>query len=117
MPKFRVLAGNHSEGYVDEVNRKDPLIFHQGEVVNSKSNLVAIHNKPGSIKFEKVPENTPAKYENDKPRSKSKEIVDNLEELTVRDLKEMASQEEIEIDNAMNKVEIINAIRNQRDLV
>jgi len=67
MGKFEVLRGIHSEG-VDEKDK--PIEFHVGDVVNSKTDLLK-HNKPGSEKFRRVPDETAAKNDSSKKSQKA----------------------------------------------
>lgn len=56
MPRFRVLAGVHSEG---------GRTYYKGDIVDRKSDLNRL-NSPGSLKFEHVP---------DEPKRSSKDTA------------------------------------------
>ncbi len=126
--KFRILTGRHTEGIGEN---GAPIIYYGpdrksgrlGDVVDSVCNLLVL-NKEHSIKFDKVPEDTPTTHNGGEPLGKvSKTSVatmepvdDSLESMTVIALKQLASEEEIEIDATMKKEELISCIRVARDL-
>ncbi len=138
MPKFRVLRGRHTEGrhpngdliiycgprpYKDDNGQNQ---FTLGDVIETNQNLMVL-NKQASIKFEEVPDSTPVTHNSGQPlktagkASASALAVaevenDGLEDLTVAKLREIAADEEIELDVSMRKDEIINSIRIARDL-
>ncbi len=137
MPKFRVLRGRHTEGKhpngdliifcgprtIRERGKED--VFIPGDVVDSKANLMIL-NKQSSIKFDKVPDNTPITHNSGQPLKvvgkKASALAvaevenDGLESLTRAKLVEIAEEEEVDVDATMKKDEIVNAIRIGRDL-
>ena len=101
---FKVLRGSHSEG---------GKTYRKGEVVDSKSDLIK-HNSSGSIKFANVfddgakqdaKEAVPSSVATKNPHER-----EELEALTLPDLKEIAADEEVEIDSTFKKEEIISAL-------
>ncbi len=115
MNQYRLIRGRHVEmqptengiGYKKvtymardrEGNQQEGL----PDVVESDKDLVKIH---GPHKFIKV-EGTP---------SQPAEESDGLEKMTVAQLKEVAEESEIELDDTMKKAEIIQAIRSAMEV-
>lgn len=61
MPKFKILNGRHSEGtHKNSEGKVVSTIYQRGDIVDSKSDLVAKFNSPGAEKFELVHEATTA---------------------------------------------------------
>ena len=59
MPVFRVLAGVHCEG---ERGSDGKLVkYRRGDIFRSKSDVDKSHNQPMSIRFERLPDDTPVK--------------------------------------------------------
>ena len=130
--KFKIMFGIHSEGAVPGTYRTDPTgtplfdprQYYPGEVVASRSDLLK-HNRLFSHepKFLRVDDATPDKYDamekeqvkGEKGVPKPAKIVEDLESMTVAQLKELAKAEEIEIDDTMRKPEMIGWIRQCRD--
>ena len=55
MTKYEVLHGRHSEGsHKDKNGREVFTIYQQGDIVDSKSDLVAMFNSPGCEKFKRI---------------------------------------------------------------
>ena len=107
MAKFKVLRGLHSEG---------GCTYQPGDVVDSASDL-SRHNRPGSRKFEKVEGDVPSSIEAvqvaaEKGFNSSEEpAVVPLEHLTLKQLKDLASEWEIDLGSSIKKDEIISTLR------
>ncbi len=86
MAKFKVLAGHHNEG---------GKTYGPGDIVDSASDLNK-HNKQEAIKFEQVGEVLSPQ--------------DELKQHTVAELQDLAAEEEIDLGDAVKKLEIIEAI-------
>jgi len=105
--KFKVLRGQHSEG---------GETYRAGDVVDSASDLNR-HNSPGAKKFEQLeggvadvpsasPPATPAVEDED-----SGEESDDLDDMTVVQLKTFAEEEEIDLAGVSRKDEILSTVR------
>lgn len=91
--KFKVLHGLHYEGKNSDGKAK---CYKRGDVVDSASDLDKKFNSPGSIKFERVPDSTAVTVA-------EPELAEQLEKMTVPQLREFAAEHEIEIDSAYSK--------------
>jgi len=130
--KFRLLAGCHSEG-TDQDGK--PITFRKGDVFESDYNLDKMFNSVGAIKFEaldgvqfksaledmsdeelaaEVVRRQEAKAGN-QPTSTEYQEEDSLDSMTVRELKNFAEQEEIDLGNASTKENIIRVIRSSQN--
>lgn len=117
--KYKVLSGKHNEGGVT---------YFKGEIVNSKSDLEE-HNSPGSVKFQKVPEDSQVSVVEDEDGNETEEetIVGdtgvpnelselykeypNVDSMKVPELEELAEIEEIELSEAKNKEQKLDTIK------
>jgi hypothetical protein len=108
--KFRLIRGSHNEG---------GKTYKKGDTFESKSNLL-LHNTPGvQPKFVKVKRN-PEYIEEAEPIAAAKpakpthptteEDRATLESMSVNQLKAMAEEEEIDLDGATRKDDIIEKI-------
>lgn len=103
----RVLRGSHSEG---------GRTYRKGQVVDSKSNLSKLHNKPGSIKFlavEADAQDNMGVTDLIRKGNTDLEVLHTREELSTlsrADLMEIAKDEEIELGPTMKKEDIIIAL-------
>lgn len=107
--KFRLLAGHHCEGKKDPATNQ--LIRHkQGDVFESEIELDRKFNRPGCIKFERITGDVPVtvpstpSQENKAGNGYSKE---ELESLTVNELKKLAEEDSIDLTGASTKDQII----------
>ena len=127
--KFRVLDGVHSEGAIPGTYRLDgagapmsqPRVYLTGEVVASRSDLEKHNPIYGVKKFARVDDSVPDKYDAmERELAKGEnvsgpaKVVEDLESMTVAQLRQAAEAEEIELDDTMRKQEIINWIRQSR---
>jgi len=127
MRKFKVVAGKHHE---------QGTLFHQGDIVATDNDLNKHNKGKGSIKFEEMPPNTPAKNK-PKPRLKQptlpsipkkptvEPVTSTAEEddaegietpdfssMKVAELKAYAEENEIDLEDATKKADVILAIEN-----
>ena len=125
MPKFKIEHGHHSER---------GLLFQQGSVVDSVSDLAAKFNSPGAVKFTAVPADTEAhpgiQMENlhslppqEEPlteHSKPTESIvpdqseETLKAMTVADIQKFAAEEEIDLSGCKTKEQMIKTIMSVR---
>ena len=135
--KFRVLNGVHSEGSVPGTYRKntygeifsEPRIYHTNDVVASRGDLLRHNPIHGEQKFERVDDSTPDKYDAmerelakaqavapSQPQSAPREPTpaDDLESLTISQLRQTAAAEGIDLDADWKKQEIVDWIRQSR---
>lgn len=103
--KFRMIRGRHS----DTTGR-----YIKGDVIESDIDLAAKFNSPGSIKFVKVSDDTPATdpsaKKSDLPDVDSEdegEIPAQYSNYTVAELRTIAEDEEIDLGGATKKSEIV----------
>ena len=124
--KFKVLSGVHSEGALPGTYREDPggvpliqpRVYRTGEVVASRSDLLLHNPVYGQMKFEKVPDNTPDKYDAEE-RALAKDVKqtpveESLESLTVPELHQLAKAEGIDLGDLSRKAEIISWMKESR---
>jgi hypothetical protein len=123
--KFRLVAGIHYSGRKAEGTLKKWI---QGDVLESEINLTRRHRN----KFVRVPDETPVSRQEEDEEVKrlaeeeeeenfTDEIGDEYEEepdyesMTLKQLKEIAQQEEIEITSVSKKDDLIKLIRSVRE--
>lgn len=121
--KFRVLSGVHSEGAVPGTYRIDPVgapmsqprIYTHGEIVASRSDLLKHNPIHGEKKFERVDDSVPDKYDGQETAmNESPQVAEDLELLTIPQLRHMAAAEGIDLGDFTRKSEIIDWIRTSR---
>jgi len=112
--KFKVLRGTHTEGSPSKM-------YRMGEVLDSESNLLRFNSR-GAVKFEmlKCYKKEDLKEFEEEKKSTEKEMKgadpetsyskEELETLNVADLREMAEDEEVELDASMKKADIVSAL-------
>jgi len=111
--KFRIKEGVHSEGAIPGTYRRDPTgapmfsprVYVDGDIVASRSDLSKHNPAHGAKKFERVDDSMPDKYDGNAPP------VDELEAMTVAQLRELSVAEEIDLGEATKKADIIEWIR------
>lgn len=126
MPVFRVLSGTHCEG---ERGPDGKLVkYRRGDVFRARGDLDKTHNHPGSIRYERLPENTPTKNANvvaqaaaegfntaftdsDQSPPGVQSIFADLQKMDVAALTKFAQEEEIDLGNLKKKEEIIAQIK------
>lgn len=125
MPVFRVLSGVHCEG---ERGADGKLVkYRRGEIFKSKSDLDKTHNQPMSIRFERLPDDTPltrpqvaqaaaqgfntAFTDTNQPTPELQKIFDDIQKMDVAALQKFAAEEEIDLGNLKKKEEIIAQIK------
>lgn len=92
MAKFRLTTGIHSEG---------GRTYKPGDIIDSMSNL-AKHNIRGDMPRFVLVEGNPVSRPLGDPTS-----VDFLEGMTIQELRQYAAEEEIDLQDATKKAEII----------
>ena len=100
MPKFKLIAGRHITGKTEQ----DRKIYRIGDVVESDRDLV---ERFGKDKFQRVGDDAVATVVNGEARAE-------LEAMSVRDLRELAEADEVELGNATRKNEIIRVLLEAR---
>lgn len=125
MPVFRILRGVHCEG---ERGTDGKLIkYRNGDIFKSKSDLDKMHNQPNSIRFERLPDNTPTKNpdvanaaaagfntaftDSDQLPNNLQTMFADLQKMDVAALQKFAAEEEIDLGNLKKKDEIIAQIK------
>ena len=102
MARWKLLSGVHFDSEALPVHLENiegaeraPGTFYAGDIFDSDRNLLR-HNVQGSVRFEKLSEES-----------------DNLDTLTVSQLRALAEEEEIELPSNMKKAAMVAAIRGQ----
>lgn len=107
MATWKILRGVHNDGNAKLVKAADPdeltgverepndHIFYAGDIIETDVDL-SRHNAPGHIRFEKLTESEPQ---------------DELVGMTVKELRDLAEQEKVELPSNLSKPQIIEAIR------
>ncbi len=109
MPTFKMLRGRHAEGK-DENGKQ--IIHERGSTFASNHDLDRIYNKPNSTKFQRVSDEKLKQLpptQHAVPNQNT--ISDGLEDLTIGKLRELAAEEEIDIEGAIKKDDILSRIR------
>jgi len=107
--KHRVLRGSHFEG---------GKRYRKGDTVLSKSELAKKYNFPNSKKYEFIgtvsdggeSEETPIEITPETDDKENRWTQAELEALTVNELKELAEDEEVDLEGLRLKEEIVEAI-------
>lgn len=110
MAIWKVLRGIHSDKTAKPVSLVEVKgitraegIFYPGDIIESDKDL-AKHNTPADTRFEKLPEHEPIS-----PPARG---VNGLSGMTVKELRKLAADEEVILDETVvRKEEIINTIR------
>lgn len=101
--RFQLLAGRHCETGCDG----HEYVYTRGEKFDSPNNLL-LKNEPGvKPKFRRLDENEP----DHGPGGPAEDV---LEDLTIPQLRQIAEDDEIELDGATLKADIIAKIRAAR---
>lgn len=104
MAIWEVLSGVHNDGKAKPVELVDVPgmerkpgdgVFYAGDKIDTEVDL-AVHNTPGSVRFKKHKESEPQ---------------DELAGMTVKELRDLADQEQIVLPSNISKPQIIEAIR------
>lgn len=102
MPRWKLVTGVHSDQDAILIQAKEipgaergPGLFYAGDVFDSDKDL-SHFNIPGSVRFEKLADDP-----------------DDLDRLTMPQLKTLAGEEEIEVPSNLRKPDLIKAIRSQ----
>ncbi len=124
MPRFRLKHGKHSQKEpvldADGKPQKDrngkpmlaPKIYAQGETFESQHDLVALFNRPGAEKFERVGgEDRPQWRDESPPAPPPSTPEKTLEQMTVAELKSLAAEEEVDVKGAEKKEELVQRLR------
>ena len=108
--KFRVLEGKHQEGGV---------LYRRGEVVDSACDLVKRCNTRVSKKFERVPDDTLMKQEEESldaervEKAEENEVSDQFTGMTIAELRDLAADpvNRIDLKGATKKEDILEILR------
>lgn len=123
MPTFKLVAGRHAHGDKVYIAKKSGQ-----DVIKTDLDLDKIHNQPGAIKFQRLSDEpvkggTPEpkkdeETEGNDPSSKSSKTwsMEELEQLTVKELHELADEEEIAINKSAPKADLINQLASALEL-
>lgn len=105
--KFLLLRGLHAAKYGDL-----EVVHHPKDMVESSLDLCKLFNSPGSTRFQRAPSSAQVTVQG-KPLDGSavRAQVENLEQMTVAELREYAANNEVELGNATKKDEIVETIR------
>ena len=131
--KFKVLGGKHTETAQEG---KVATIYHRGDIVEANHDLCRMFNKPKSLKFLRVPDNTPnkrtlpslpPKVEDDpedilnarddlestgeETLSEESELQDSFSDLKKAELISLAEENEIDLGDATLKADILRVVR------
>lgn len=104
--RFELLAGAHTEGEVSQGTR---VIYHPGDIIESDVDLAKMF---GSEKFRKMDESEPNVA---KKRSQSQQTItiptrEELNKMSMADLRALAAEEEIDVSTTSKKEEVVNMI-------
>jgi len=118
--KYKILSGVHSEGAVPGTYRVDPggtpmcapRVYNPGDVVASRSDLLKHNPVRGEKRFERVEDSAPDKY--DGVPDGASVAGEELESMTVQQLKQLADAEGIDLGDFTRKSEIISWIHASR---
>lgn len=118
MPRFQLLRGIHNEGgktyyprgfYIDEEGNQHQEGVEGQDIIDSKSDL-SKHNSLGIEKFRPLPD-LPASV------SQAKETQeDGLEDLTIKELRDLAKTNDIDLGTATKHIELVEVIRGEMQL-
>jgi len=101
--RFKVLRGCHAEG---------KRVYQRGEVVTTDVDLAKRFNSPGSIKFQQLPDDSPVQQAAEAGYDSADEpSVVQLEAYTVKQLRDLADSNDVDLVGFTKKEEIINALR------
>lgn len=133
--KFRVLRGNHAEGKYPKGHSWEgrSIIYDIGEIVDSKTNLARFNSAgPLGPKFQRIYDSTPAtdklRQAADFARQQEAEVIyddgngphgpvqsqepaDNLDSLSLSELKKLGKEEGITLPANATQEEIIRTLR------
>lgn len=99
--RFKLLRGAHAD---------DSGVHEMGEVFDTDQDL-NLMNAPGGIKFEQVSKEEEAAAEPPPPKDDvPPDTGDDLEGMTVSELKSFAAEEEVDLTGVSRKADIIAAI-------
>jgi len=101
MPRYRLLRGIHVHGQ----NTYSP-----GAVIDTAQNLLRL-NAPGSIRFERVYEEEEPTPVETTPEPTEEEPTDDLEALTLAELRDLAEAEEVDLGDAKRKADVLEVLR------
>jgi hypothetical protein len=96
MYTFKLIAGMHDQG--------DGRVYKRGDVITSEKELDRIH---GANRFLRLADSSVPVL----PSAPSQEVDDEFSGMTVAELKKFAEEEEIDLEGATRKEEILSAIR------
>jgi len=103
--RFRVLIGVHSEG--GKTYGKDEMA---GDVIDSKSDL-SKHNSFGAIKFARITDDGHSIVDVTPAPDQDESGNPNFDKMTVLQLKEFATENDLEISEASSKAELLVIVK------
>ena len=108
MAKYKILAGRHSGKVNGQIK-----IFNSGEIVDSPVDLVAKFNRPNSRKFELIDDlgNSSTQVIAQSKPVVTPMVMPNLDSLSLKDLQNLAAEEEIDIKGLTKREDIIKTIK------
>ena len=131
--RFQLLAGRHAELDPTDPKKRRSILYAapilgqggrvivpedarklHGDVIETDVDLCAKFNRPGSEKFRRLPDAPDTAVANAARagfEGKPLPSDDNLESMTVQQLKDLALSEDIELGDATRKDQIVQAIR------
>ncbi len=127
LSRYRLLSGSYIEGFGHEgrfqvtkepdgtITRKQiekPRVVHKARgnhqpIVESATDLCKRFNRPGAKMFEKVADTTPLTNPDDVEKPSPE---DYYREMTVKQLQAFALENEVDVNHAANKEEIIRTL-------
>lgn len=115
---FKLLRGYHRDWSFkfDRDTRQRTTVkrmYSPGESVESDRDLCKLFNRPGSIKFERLPDPPQAQSFQGQQNAVATAVKESpdLDGMTVRDLQALAEEEEIDLGGAKTKDQMVKTIR------
>ena len=136
MAKFKILAGKHTQKEKVGVDKegKDifkPVVYRQGDTIETDHDLIALFNSPGATKFERI-------FERERERDTYKEpslpqvsqptrpslapvkaadlhgpkVSDpDYDNMSTKDLHRLAQEKGVDVSGARSKAEIVSSLK------
>ena len=119
MPRFQLMRGIHSEGgktyyprgsYLDKDGVRQLEGVEGQDIIDSASDL-SKHNSLGIERYKRLPDLPVAK-------AKAEETQDDgLDDLTIKELRDLAKTNDIDLGTSIKHAEIVQTIRGEMQLV
>lgn len=118
MPTYRLLRGRHDESIVEKIDPKTNEIiragvkktYAKGDVFFTENNNLERHNVPQQPKFERLSDSDITGQVQDAPEAPISDGLPNLNAMSVAQLKQLATDEAINIDGLSRKADLVEAI-------